>query len=151
MTLRARTASPADAAAITRIYNEGIEDRLGTFETRLRSAGFRIDKCLNGAQALERIDRDRYDIAILDIMMPGIDGYELLGHIRKRPSTRDLLVVLLSARSSQADIEKGLELGADLYITKPFDGAELARTLTLLSRARRSGNTALAHQHGVRR
>jgi DNA-binding response OmpR family regulator len=120
-------------------------------ETRLRSAGFRIDKCLSGAQALERIDRDRYDIAILDIMMPGIDGYELLGHIRKRPSTRDLLVVLLSARSSQADIEKGLELGADLYITKPFDGAELARTLTLLSRARRSGNTALAHQHGVRR
>jgi len=121
-------------------------------ETHLSSAGFHVDKCLHPRQAIERIDRERYDIAIIDIMMPEIDGYEVLAHIRsRRCSTQNLLVVLLSARSSQADIEKGLEMGADLYITKPFNGAELARTLTLLSRAGRSRKAVLEQGPGARR
>jgi DNA-binding response OmpR family regulator len=121
-------------------------------ETQLTAAGFRVDKCLRPREAIDQIDRERYDIAILDIMMPEIDGYQVLAHIRsRRCSTQDVLVVLLSARSSQADIEKGLEMGADLYITKPFNGAELVRTLTLLSRAGRSRKAVLEQVPGARR
>jgi DNA-binding response OmpR family regulator len=105
-------------------------------ETRLRIEGLRASKCLGGREAIRRVDSEPFDLVILDIMMPDIDGYEVLAHIRSQEATRDLPVVFLTARSSQEDIEKGLRMGANQYVTKPFSGAELVRTVKILLQER---------------
>jgi len=106
-------------------------------ETRLRIEGLRATRCVGGREAIERVSQEPFDLVILDIMMPDIDGYEVLAHIRSRKATRNLPVIFLTARSSQEDIDKGLRLGADHYITKPFSGAELARTVKILLEERK--------------
>jgi two-component system OmpR family response regulator len=105
-------------------------------ETRLRIEGLRASKCLGGREAIRRVDSEPFDLVILDIMMPDIDGYEVLAHIRGQEATRNLPVVFLTARSSQEDIEKGLRMGANQYVTKPFSGAELVRTVKILLQER---------------
>ena len=106
-------------------------------ETRLRIEGFRAEKCLGGREAIKRVNKESFDLVILDIMMPDSDGYEVLAHIRNNKATRTLPVIFLTARSSQEDIDKGLRMGADQYITKPFSGAELARTVKILLQERK--------------
>ena len=106
-------------------------------ETRLRIEGLRATKCLGGREAIERLNKEAFDLVILDIMMPGIDGYQVLAHIRSQEATRNIPVVFLTARASQEDIDKGLLMGANHYITKPFSGAELARTVKLLLQERK--------------
>jgi DNA-binding response OmpR family regulator len=113
-------------------------------ETRLRIEGLRATKCLGGREAIERINKETFDLVILDIMMPDIDGFEVLAHIRNKKATCDLPVIFLTARSSQEDIDRGFKMGADHYITKPFSGAELVRTVKILLEERklRSGQAA---------
>jgi DNA-binding response OmpR family regulator len=106
-------------------------------ETRLRIEGLRATKCLGGREAIKRLDCEPFDLVILDIMMPDIDGYEVLAHIRSQHGTRDLPVIFLTARSSQEDMDKGLRMGANQYITKPFSGAELVRTVKILLEERK--------------
>lgn len=106
-------------------------------ETRLRIEGLRATKCLGGREAIRRLDSESFDLVVLDIMMPDIDGYEVLAHIRNRKATQDLPVIFLTARSTQEDIEKGLRMGANQYITKPFSGAELVRTVKILLEERK--------------
>jgi len=106
-------------------------------ETRLRIEGFKATKCLGGREALERIAKEPFDLVILDIMMPDIDGYEVLASIRNNPATKTLPVIFLTARTSQEDIDRGLRLGANQYITKPFSGAELAQTVKILLQERK--------------
>lgn len=98
-------------------------------ETRLRIEGLRPTKALGGADAIARLDTESFDLVILDIMMPDVDGYEVLRSIRSTPSTATLPVIFLTAKSAPADIEKGLALGANHYITKPFSGQDLMRKL----------------------
>jgi DNA-binding response OmpR family regulator len=106
-------------------------------ETRLRIEGLRATKCLGGREAIERVNKEAFDLVILDIMMPDVDGYQVLEHIRSQEATRDIPVVFLTARASQEDIDKGLRMGANHYITKPFSGAELARIVKLLLQERK--------------
>jgi DNA-binding response OmpR family regulator len=106
-------------------------------ETRLRIEGLDATKCLGGREAIERINRETFDLVILDIMMPDVDGYEVLAHIRSREASRDIPVIFLSARNAQEDIDKGLRMGANHYITKPFSGAELVRTVKILLEERK--------------
>src|SRR5215831_405052 len=96
-------------------------------ETRLRIEGMEPIKCPGGREALEILGSQPLDAVILDIMMPDVDGYEVLRQIRARPATRDLPVIFLTAKSTPADIEKGLAMGANYYITKPFSGLDLVR------------------------
>jgi len=100
-------------------------------ETRLRIEGMQVLKCTSGREALDVIAREPLDVVILDIMMPDIDGYEVLHHIRSRASTATLPVIFLTAKSTPADIEKGLAMGANYYITKPFSGLDLVRKVRL--------------------
>ena len=100
-------------------------------ETRLRIEGMQAIKCTSGREALEVVGRELLDVVILDIMMPDVDGYEVLRHIRSRPTTATLPVIFLTAKSTPADIEKGLAMGANYYITKPFSGLDLVRKVRL--------------------
>ena len=96
-------------------------------ETRLRIEGMAPTVCLGGREALARLASERFDVAILDVMMPDVDGHEVLRHIRRTAATATLPVIFLTARSTPADVEAGLALGADHYLTKPFSGQELVR------------------------
>ena len=94
---------------------------------------YTVDRCYDGADAYERLFVEPYDLVILDLNLPGMDGLELLRRIRsERPELR---VLILSARAQLSDKVAGLDLGADDYLTKPFDLEELeARVRTLLRR-----------------
>lgn len=98
-------------------------------ETRLRIEGMSPVTCPNGMEALEVVGREPVDAVILDVMMPQVDGFEVLRRIRANPLTANLPVIMLTAKSTPADIEKGLALGANYYITKPFSGLDLVRKL----------------------
>jgi two-component system OmpR family response regulator len=100
-------------------------------ETRLRIEGMAPTKCGGGREALAALSAERFDVVILDIMMPDVDGYEVLRSIRGTSATATLPVIFLTAKSAPADIEKGLALGANHYITKPFSGQDLMRKLRL--------------------
>ena len=85
--------------------------------------------CAGGALAKALLGRDAFDAVLLDIMMPDVDGYEVLRHIRAQPYLRRLPVVMLTAKAAREDREKAQELGADAYVTKPFSSLALATTL----------------------
>jgi DNA-binding response OmpR family regulator len=100
-------------------------------ETRLRIEGMEPVRCPGGREAMAALSSQAVDLVILDIMMPDIDGYEVLRHIRQNPGTATLPVIFLTAKSTPADIEKGLSLGANYYVTKPFSGLDLVRKVRL--------------------
>lgn len=100
-------------------------------ETRLRLEGMQPHRCPGGREAIDVLCQESFDLVVLDIMMPEVDGYEVLRHIRTHSATADLPVIFLSAKSSPADVEKGFALGANHYITKPFSGHDLVRKIRL--------------------
>jgi two-component system alkaline phosphatase synthesis response regulator PhoP len=105
----------------------------------LERAGFRVNAVGNGEEGLERLFASRPDALVLDLMLPGMNGLEILREVRAETLTRDLPVVVLTARGAEMDKLLGFERGADDYMTKPFSPRELvARLQALLRRARSS-------------
>ena len=99
----------------------------------LEGAGFHVSAAEDGPEGLDRFRREAFDLVVLDLMLPGLDGYEVCREIRK---TSSVPIVILSARSDTVDVVVGLELGADDYVTKPFELPELvARLRAALRRA----------------
>jgi two-component system phosphate regulon response regulator PhoB len=92
----------------------------------LAKAGFRVSTAANGAEALKSAREERPDIVILDLMLPGVSGYDVLSELRKKEETKDVGVILLTARREEVDRIRGLSLGADDYLTKPFSPQELS-------------------------
>lgn len=108
----------------------------------LENEGFAVTALPDGFAALRASEQQVFDLLILDIMMPGIDGLEVCRRIKSRPATAELPVIMLTAKGEEVDKIVGLELGADDYITKPFSIRELiARVKALLRRSgpRRNG------------
>jgi len=102
----------------------------------LEKQGFRVDEAGDGAEALTRIAETRPDLVLLDWMLPTLSGIEVCRQVRRNPNTRDLPVIMLTARADDQDAVRGLNTGADDYITKPFSiEALLARMRALLRRA----------------
>lgn len=91
----------------------------------LTKEGYRVRTAEGGAEALEAAAAERPDLLVLDLMLPGFSGYEVLQEVRRRPELAEVPVVVLTARRDEADRVKGLELGADDYVTKPFSPREL--------------------------
>jgi two-component system, OmpR family, phosphate regulon response regulator PhoB len=102
----------------------------------LTKDGYRVRTAETGQEALESVAAEMPDLVILDLMLPGFSGYEVLQEMRRRPEIAEVPVVVLTARRDEADRVKGLELGADDYVTKPFSPRELVlRVSAVLRRA----------------
>ena len=91
----------------------------------LRKEGYHIAFAMNGRQALDQLKGSDFDLILLDIMMPELDGYETCLEIRKDPRTADIPIIFLTAKADKESVVKGLELGGQDYLTKPFNHAEL--------------------------
>lgn len=89
-------------------------------EFLMRKSGYQVYIARNGTEAIESVDRELPQIIVLDIMMPDVDGYEVCRYIRSHEKMEGAKVIFLSAKTKEADIKKGYEAGADLYIPKPF-------------------------------
>ena len=102
----------------------------------LEKSGFRVEEAADGQEALTRIAETTPDLVLLDWMLPAMSGLEVCRQIRRRPATRDLPVIMVTARTEDQDAVRGLNTGADDYITKPFSTeALIARMRALLRRA----------------
>lgn len=110
------------------------EPKTGAYlQQGLTEAGFTVDRVVTGTDALQQALSEAYDLLILDVMMPGLDGWEVLRMVRA--AGKEVPVLFLTARDGVDDRVKGLELGADDYLVKPFAFSELlARVRTLLRR-----------------
>jgi two-component system phosphate regulon response regulator PhoB len=91
----------------------------------LAKAGYRVTTAANGRDALAAAREERPDLLVLDLMLPGVSGYDVLGELRRREETKDIGVILLTARKEEPDRIRGLSLGADDYLPKPFSPQEL--------------------------
>ncbi len=102
---------------------------------RLERSGYRVITATNGDDALRLAREHRPDLAVLDVMMLGLNGYEVTRSLRADEETRDIPVILLTARVQEADVSQGFDAGADDYLTKPFSPQELrARVQAILGR-----------------
>lgn len=120
-----------------------VEDEPGlvlTLTDRLRNEGYTVDAVSNGTEAVNVSTRVRFELIILDLMLPGLGGLEVCRELRERGYS--IPILMLTARTQMADKVKGLKIGADDYLTKPFEMLELlARVEALLRRGRRTAST----------
>ncbi|MDY6989277.1 MAG: response regulator [Thermodesulfobacteriota bacterium] len=118
------------------------EDIVELVSFNLLREGYRVSCASSGEEALRQIASEVPDLIVLDLMLPGIDGLEVAKRLKGSPSTRGVHLVMLTAKSEEADVVIGLELGADDYVTKPFSPRVLvARVKAVL---RRNGEASLA-------
>ena len=109
----------------------------------LAKAGYRVATASSGTDALESVRRERPALIVLDLMLPGMSGYEVVDQLRANDATRDVAVLMLTARREEADRIQGLSLGADDYLTKPFSPQELVlRVGAILRRLSAGGATS---------
>ena len=108
---------------------------------KLKNSGYEVVAVENGMEALEQARALQPDLVLLDIMMPLMTGFEVLAALKRDDATKDIPVLLVTAQSKEDEVLKGLELGAEDYITKPFSPNELAarvRTVMLRAQKRKS-------------
>ncbi|MEW6145702.1 MAG: response regulator transcription factor [Thermodesulfobacteriota bacterium] len=111
------------------------EDIVKLVSHHLKREGFKVKEFHNGRDFLSYIESVVPDLAVLDIMLPGIDGLEICRILKNKSTTASVPIIMLTAKASEADVVVGLELGADDYIVKPFSPRELvARVKTVLRR-----------------
>ena len=105
---------------------------VAALEFLLQRNGYAVLVARNGDEALKLIERHRPDLVLLDVMMPLCSGYDVCRRVREREAWRHIKVVMLSAKGRDVEVEKGMLLGADLYITKPFSNHELVAQIDAL-------------------
>src|SRR6266404_4118613 len=126
---------------------DDISDNRAILMRRFQRRGFEVVEAESGFAAIELINRESFDLVLLDVMMPGIDGIEALKRIRGQQSASALPVIMVTAKSESNNIVDALELGANDYVTKPVDFAvALARVNTQISRKRAEQQVALANE-----
>jgi DNA-binding response OmpR family regulator len=91
----------------------------------MERSGYQVLIAQSGEEALESVSKNRPDLILLDIMLPGIDGYEVCEILRLDPEWKDTKIIFLTAKGREVDIAKGMVLGADEYITKPFSNKQI--------------------------
>lgn len=117
---------------------------LHILEFSLGMEGLEVISAASGEEALQRIAEEPPDLIVLDVLMPGMDGYEVCRRLKQQERTRAIPIVFLSGKDGRTDRELGLRLGADAYITKPFSPQSLIDTIDeLLDGARQDGPGAI--------
>ena len=104
-----------------------------SLEFLMKKGGYKVFIARDGQEAFDILAEQKPHIILLDIMMPKVDGYEVCRHIRQTPQHENMKVVFMSARNKESDIEHGYEVGADLYIPKPFSTRDLVKKVNMLS------------------
>lgn len=105
---------------------------LMSLEFLMKKNKFDVTIARNGTEALQSLKTDLPDIVILDVMMPDVDGFAICETIKNNPKTEHIQVIFVSAKSKESDIKYGLDLGASLYITKPFSTRDLLKKVNEL-------------------
>lgn len=106
---------------------------LMSLEFLMKKNGFDVMVARNGTEALDIVEKQLPNVVLLDIMMPDVDGYEICRHIKSNKKLKEAKVVFMSAKTKEADIKKGYDLGASLYITKPFSTREMMKQIKELA------------------
>lgn len=110
---------------------------------KLKNSGYEVKMAGNGEEALKHANKFHPDLIVLDIMMPIMNGLECLTALKREASLRSIPVVILTAKNLESQVVRGLELGAEDYITKPFSPAEfVARIKAVLKRVKKTGRRA---------
>ena len=135
--------APASAGTGERILVVDDEpDIVALIAYHLVKAGYRVSTAATGPDALTAARQERPALIVLDLMLPGISGYDVLEQLRGQPATQDIAVLLLSARREEQDRIRGLSLGADDYLTKPFSPQELVLRVGAILRRLGAGGSA---------
>jgi len=101
-------------------------------EYLLRRSGYEVHIARNGDEALRQVEAHVPDLVLLDVMMPQRSGYDVCKRMRERPDWRHIKIVMLSAKGRDAEVNRGLAAGADLYVTKPFSTREFVEKINAL-------------------
>jgi len=104
-------------------------DIVTSLEFLMRGGNYEVRVALNGEEALRLAESFRPDVVLLDVMMPQRSGFEVCQKIRENPALRDVKIVMLTAKGRDAEKDRGLNLGANAYVTKPFSTKELMNTV----------------------
>src|SRR5579871_2286593 len=110
------------------LIEDNLEVRENTTEI-LELAGYDVKTAPNGKVGVELVQHEKPDLIICDIMMPDLDGYGVLHILSKKPDTASIPFIFLTAKTEKTDIRKGMNLGADDYLTKPFDDTDLLNAI----------------------
>ena len=123
-------------AKVSILIVEDDQDILKLLAYNFRAGGFEVATCETGHEAINRVRQHPPDLVLLDLMIPGIDGFEVCKELKRNPATRNIPVIMLTAKGEEVDRIVGLELGADDYVVKPFSPRELIlRVRAVLRRA----------------
>ena len=114
-------------------------------EAALSSVGYQSSVCTDGCEAVEAIRSGNFDLVLLDVMLPGMDGFQVIGQI----NAAEVPVIFLTARQEVSDKVRGLKLGAEDYIVKPFEAVELLARIEVVLRRVNRGNTVLHYENIV--
>ena len=128
------TNDPKNSSPLTVLVIEDHPDQRDLLAIVLQREGYRVITAANGVEALEKLETEHVQIALSDIMMPKMDGFELIKRVRSTPSLKSIYLILITARIQEGDRVRGLDLGADDYITKPFSFSELLARIRVGSR-----------------
>src|SRR4029078_2123479 len=114
----------------------------------LELAGYKTFTAENGKKGVEAALKEKPDVIVCDIMMPELDGYGVLHLLRKNPEAQNIPFIFLTAKTERSDFRKGMEMGADDYLTKPFEGIELLNAVEIrLKKIKFQNERAKASQH----
>jgi two-component system alkaline phosphatase synthesis response regulator PhoP len=121
---------------------EDEENILLSLEFLLTQEGYVTSKAKDGAEALKALEKTVPDLVLLDVMLPLLDGFEVCKRMRANPALHKTRIVMLTARGRDTEVQRGLALGADAYITKPFSTRELMEKIRALADGNARGKTA---------
>jgi len=107
------------------------EDMVFVMRVRLRAMGYEVDTSYSGEKCLEYLKNQKPDLVLLDIMLPGLSGFDVCKEIKKDPSLKEIPVLMLTAKSGEQDIQKAKEAGAQDYLIKPFEADELSKKIKI--------------------
>ena len=134
----------SDRKNIKLVIIEDDKDIRELLSYNISSLGYQVHSFSNGESWLKHLRNNKSNLLLLDLMLPGINGYDICRIIKSDPKLKELLIIILSAKGGETDIVKGLELGADDYIVKPFSSSILsARISAVLRRVKKTDSIIL--------